>query len=102
MTVSRRADGRPVIRVRRLDVGRVHEWFNRRGRAPMWTVYRPVTREYPGKWVARCWVTLPHVRPTRYVLTHDTVAELRTMLPHGLVKLMPNPGDPQEIYEIWV
>ena len=51
-----------------------------RERLPVWVVYRPITREYPGAWVARMHVVLPELRPTRFVVTHDTLKELRTRL----------------------
>lgn len=73
-----------------------------RARLPVWVVYQPVTREYPGKWVARMHVSLPSPRPTRFVLCHDTAAELREMLPPGLLNIGRQPGDPPEIHEVWV
>ena len=76
--------------------------YRLRKRLPMWVVYRPTTREYPGKWVARMHVSLPSPRPTRFVLCHDTAPELREMLPPYLRNLGRYPGDPPEIEEVWV
>jgi hypothetical protein len=73
-----------------------------RARLPMWVIYRPVTREYPSKWVARMHVTLPETKPTRFVLTHDTLVELRTLLPEGLTWMRRNPFDAPEIEELWL
>jgi hypothetical protein len=68
----------------------------------MWVIYRPITREYPGRWVARMHVTLPASRPTRFVMIHDTLDELRAMLPLGLTFLQRDPDDVAEIEEVWV
>jgi hypothetical protein len=73
-----------------------------RERLPMWVVYRPVTREYPGKWVARMHVTLPEPKPTRFVLVHDTLSDLREMLPVGLSLIDRDPADVPEIEEVWL
>jgi len=72
------------------------------GRLPMWVVYGPTTREYPGKWVARMHVTLPEARPTRFVMTHDSLAELRELLPPWLNRLSRDPEDAPEIIEVWL
>lgn len=73
-----------------------------RERLPMWVVYRPVTREYPGRWVARMHVTLPEPKPTRFVISHDTVDDLRTLLPPGLTNIGRHPDDLPEIEEVWL
>lgn len=69
---------------------------------PMWVVYRPITTEYPGKWVARMWLTLPQNRPTRIVFTGDSLHAVRSLLPHGLILLARNPEDVPEIEETWL
>lgn len=68
----------------------------------MWVVYRPVTREYPGSWVARMHVTLPAHKPTRFVISHDTLDDLRTILPPGLTNIGRQQGDLPEIEEVWL
>jgi hypothetical protein len=73
-----------------------------RQRLPAWVVYRPVTREYPSRWVARMHVTVPEPKPTRFVITHDTLEELRSLLPEGLARLAHDPLDPPEIEEVWI
>jgi hypothetical protein len=88
----------PII-VKQGYMARVH--WRLRARLPMWVVYRPITREYPGQWVARLWVTLPEDKPSRFVITHDTLEELRTIIPAD-VRLMRNPDDPPEIEETWI
>jgi hypothetical protein len=69
---------------------------------PLWTVYSPHTLEYPGVWVARMHLVLPRPRPTRFVFSHDTLEELRELLPPGLTRLDRDPGDPPQIVEVWL
>jgi hypothetical protein len=73
-----------------------------RERLPMWVVYAPVTREYPGKWVARMHVTLPEPKPTRFVLVDASLADLRRLLPLGLTRFDRDPADVPEIEEVWL
>jgi hypothetical protein len=53
--------------------------------------------EYPGKFIAR----LAMAHPTAYVMVADTLAELRVMLPPGLVRSERQPSDPPDVVEIW-
>jgi hypothetical protein len=71
-------------------------------RLPMWVIYRPGTREYPRHWVARMHVTLPQAKPTRFVITHDTLADLRAMLPPDLTWMRRDRFDVPEIEEVWL
>jgi hypothetical protein len=95
-----RADGHPVIIIPPGRFERLH--WRLRHRLPMWIVYRPITREYPGVWVARMHVTLPTAKPTRFVITHDTLSELRNVLPRGLHMLNREQVDAPQIEEIWL
>lgn len=70
-------------------------------RLPMWVVYRPVTREYPGSWIARMFLSLPKDSPTIFVLVRPTLDTLRAALPRGLVCLNRDPNDVPEIEEVW-
>lgn len=101
-TLTRRwGDGYPVIIVPGpAYFAKLH--YRLQARLPMWVIYRPVTREYPGKWVTRMHVTLPQSRPTRFVMTHDTLEELREQLPPGLTRLDRQRGDLPEIEELWL
>lgn len=90
----------PPVRVSGPFLHRLH--WRLRERLPMWVVYRPITREYPGVWVARMHVTRPETKPTRFVMTHDTLCQLRTLLPPGTVNLGRQLGDVPEIEEVWV
>lgn len=100
-TARTRADGHPVLLV---PVGnyfaRLH--WRLRERLPMWVIYRPVTREYPGVWVSRMHATFPDPKPTRFVMTHDTLAGLREMLPPGLSRISRSAEDLPEIEEVWL
>jgi hypothetical protein len=96
-----RADGHPVVIVRRpAYFARLH--YRLRARLPLWVVYRPTTREYPGMWVARMHVTRPATKPTRFVMAHDTLEGLRSVLPPGLVNFGRDPRDAPEIVEAWM
>ena len=96
-----RADGHPVVLVPRGQYfARLHCRLRRR--LPMWVIYRPGTREYPDHWVARMHIVLPDPRSTRFVMTHDTCQELRSMLPPGLTFMRRNDDDAPEIEEIWL
>ncbi len=68
----------------------------------MWVIYRPTTRDYPGRWVARMHLTLPEARITRFVMTHDTLAGLRDLLPPGLVNIGRRREDVPVIEEVWL
>lgn len=73
-----------------------------RDRLPMWTIYKPTTPEYPGLWVARMYISLPEPRPTRFVLTSDTLVGVRAQLPLGLTLLAASPQDDPVIEETWL
>jgi hypothetical protein len=96
-----RLDGHPVLRVPDGRMERVHRRLERLGRLPMWVLYRPPT-EYGPKWVARLHVTLPDAKPTRFVITHDSLWDVRELLPAGLVRMAPNPEDHPSIVEVWL
>jgi hypothetical protein len=98
-----RHDGHPVVLIENPRYfERLHYKLARRDRLPIWTVYDRTTREYPGKYVARMWVTLPEAKPTRFTITHDTLAELRAILPSGLYLIQRRPEDLPEIVETWL
>jgi hypothetical protein len=95
-----RPDGVPAVVVPDGRMARLHHRL--RHRLPMWVIYWPITREYPGSWVARMHVTLPEPKPTRFVVTHDSLPELRSILPPGLVCMGRHVDDMPEIQEIWL
>lgn len=83
------------------------EYFHRlthrlQPRLPMWVVFDPTTRDYPGRWVARMHVTLPEPKPTRFVITHDSLEGLRGLLPPWLTRLERATDDAPEIVEAWL
>lgn len=101
MTTWWRADGFPIVLIRDAAyMWRLHDKL--RKRMPVWVIYKPTTREYPGLWVTRMHIILPESRPTRFVMSHDTLEELRTLLPPGLVKAAADPRDVPEIQETWL
>jgi hypothetical protein len=90
----------PVVIERPQYFWRLH--WRLRERLPMWVIYRPVTGEYPGLWVARMHLTLPDAKPTRFVITHPTLAGLRELLPPDVTRLRRHPDDVAEIEEAWL
>lgn len=93
--------GRPVILIQQPQYfWRIH--YRLLKRLPMWVIYRPITIEYPGKWVARMHITLPEPRPTRFVMSHDSLWELRQLLPPGVTRLRRDEADSIEIEETWL
>jgi hypothetical protein len=100
-SMSRRPDGYPVMTVP--SAGYFTKLTARlQPRLPMWVIYRPPTREWGESWVARMHVAFPQPRPTRFVMTHDSLEELRAMLPPFLTRLTRNLADPPEIVEVWL
>jgi hypothetical protein len=90
----------PPVFVKEGYMARAH--WRLRARLPMWVVYRPGSMpEYPSQWIARLWVTLPEVKPSRFVITHGTLEELRTLIPAD-VMLRRDPNDVPEIEESWL
>ena len=75
-----------------------------RERLPMWIVYRPdkPPSAYPGLWVARMHVMLPAPKPTRFVITHPGLSDLREALPPGVVRMERHAEDAPEIVEMWL
>ncbi len=61
-----------------------------------WIVMRDPP-DYPGKFVARLVTNLP----SSYVLVADTLAEIHTALPPGLVRKDRQPANPPEVAELW-
>lgn len=70
----------------------------------MWVVYDS-PRDYPGKYVARRWMTGPYPDglPTDEVIVSDDLEDIRDELSsRGLVCLERYPGDEPQIVECWV
>lgn len=68
----------------------------------MWTVYqRP--RDYPAQFVARLWKIGPGTfQSTDEILLAETLAEIRAMLPPGLMCLQRLTDDDPCIVEVWL
>lgn len=101
MEKTQRVDGHPVLVVP--DVAYMHKLYYRlQSRLPMWVVYRPIVKEYPGIWVTRMHLSLPEHRTTRFVMTHDSLDGIRSLMPQTCTMLKRHPSDPIEIEEIWL
>jgi hypothetical protein len=76
--------------------------FNARDNLPMWVIYRPTTLDFPGKWLARMFLTIPSSGPTDHLIVGASLEEIRARLPHGLTNLGRMLGDDPVIEEVWV
>ena len=68
----------------------------------MWVVYWS-PRDYPELFVARKWRILPHElpMPSTDMFTSTSLAELRKLLPFGLINIGRMEGDEPQILEVW-
>ena len=65
---------------------------------PIYTIYKhPV--DYPDKFVCRMF---DMGVPTHVMATADTLAEIRSMLPEGLLNLGRDPADDPCVVEVWL
>jgi len=55
--------------------------------------------DYPGKYVARLW---SFGKPTEVVIVGDTLADVRSAIPTGFIRLAPSVGDDPVIVETWI
>ena len=89
-----------AIRVGRNHMARLHQRLQ--WRLPMWVVFGPGTIEYPHHWVARMHIVLPEARATRFVITNDSLDQLRATLPPALTYFPRHPDDPPHLVEVWL
>jgi hypothetical protein len=83
--------------------GVVNEAHNRMmDRLPMWVVYRPTTKDYPGLWIARMHLTLPENQATEVHVIGETLKAVRDKLPTGLYRMRRDPNDDPVIEEVWL
>lgn len=76
-----------------------------RRRQPGYVIWYPTNRAYPGMFVARLLVTLPVCKPTRFVMTHQTLVDLRLMLPLDMdlcIPATPKAMREENVAEIWL
>ena len=101
-TAYRRADGHPVVVLPASADRFTRLHWRLRNRLPMWVIYDTTTREYPGSFVARMWVSLPAPKFSRFVIVRDTLDDLRYALPDGLICIGRKKLDAPEIVEVWI
>ena len=65
---------------------------------PIITVYNG-PKDYPDKFVARLWDI---DKPTQYIITKDSMEEIRMAIPYGMTKLEPFKTDDPIIVETWM
>jgi len=77
------------------------QWMLRH-KLPIWTVYFPTTTDYPGKWVARMFLSLPTAQSTNHVILGDSLDEIHRQLPPGLWRIECSENDDPVIHESWI
>ena len=80
----------------------VEAHYNHQQFLPMWTIYRPTTKDYPGQWIARMFLTIPKNKPTDIMAFGSTLEEVRAKLPPNLVKILRLKNDDPVIEEVWL
>ncbi|CEF41262.1 hypothetical protein NKW84_10170 [Acetobacter senegalensis] len=68
---------------------------------PMFVVYRPITSDHPGKWVARMHLTEP-AAATDLLIEADTLVGIRIQLPPEAVNIGRYFYDNPVIEEVWL
>lgn len=70
----------------------------------LYVIYRPTTKDNPGKWVLRRWhVSLSGgVRPETTSKRHNSLEEARGSLPPNLYRLTRDDNDDECIEETWI
>ncbi len=79
----------------------VEAHYNYQQFLPMWTIYRPTTKDYPGQWVARMFLTIPKDKSTDIMAFGSTLEEVRAKLPPDLIKILRHKNDDPVIEESW-
>jgi hypothetical protein len=69
---------------------------------PVWVVFGPGTTDYPGLYLARMWLTIPTMQRTTLVIRANSLAEIRQLLPDGLIRQPRFPQDDANIIETWM
>jgi len=100
--VARRVGGQELSEPKSEYPFNLEGYFALQHRLPMWTIYRPITKDYPGKWLARLFLTMPEEKPTRLLIVGDSLEEVRRKLPPGLAKLSRDENDDPVIEEVWL
>ena len=80
----------------------IDAYFMYRDHLPMWVVYRPVTSDFPGKWLARMFLSLPKVTKTNCLIFGECLEDVRAQLPPGVFNLGRMQNDDEVIEEVWM
>lgn len=76
-------------------------WDVDHNRLPMWVVYNNA-KDYPGRFVARLWYTLPIARATDLVFQAPLQTIREALSSHGFVKTVRADLDDPCIEEVWL
>jgi len=80
----------------------VEQQYALQDQLPMWTIYRPTTKDYNGIWVGRMFLTLPEPHATDLLVAGASLEEVRQQLPPGLINIGRNDEDDPVIEETWL
>ncbi len=80
----------------------IEQQFALEDRLPMWTIYRPTTKDYEGIWVGRMYLTIPEPSATKLLIAGSTLEEVRQQLPPGLINIGRSDEDDPVIEEVWL
>jgi hypothetical protein len=68
---------------------------------PMWVVYRQ-PNDFPQSWVVKEWKIIAGEVKRGHMRISDSLESVRKVIPAGLVRLPPMPGDDPKIFEVWM
>ena len=69
---------------------------------PAWVIYDDKTDDFPGSFVARLFAMMPKPIPTSIVVHAASLAELRSLIPPGMVPLARSDNDHERIVETYI
>lgn len=70
---------------------------------PIITVYKNITKDYPGKFVARLFNIKPgEVLYTRYIMLADNLEKIRKEIPANMTRMLPHQNDDPVVLETWL
>lgn len=70
---------------------------------PIISVYKNITKDYPGKFVARLYDIRPgEVRYTRYIMLAEYIQVIHEGIPKYMTRIEPQPTDDPVVLESWL
>jgi len=70
---------------------------------PIITIYNNITKDYPGKFVARLFMIEPgEIKYTRYIMLSDDLSKIWKEIPPNMTRMLPHPKDDPVVLETWL